>query len=122
VDTNVAYSGSTSTPIYPALQAQDGSFYGTDNNGNMISFSQSGNVIWSVPNDYPQMATADGGVVGASGITFDDQGRANGQIANMPTQSWTRNAYQIDPGLSKYYLHRSITRLASGRKMEQIHR
>jgi len=122
VDTNVAYSGSTLTPIYPALQAQDGSFYGTDNNGNMISFSQSGNVIWSVPNDYPQMATADGGVVGASGITFDDQGRANGQIANMPTQSWTRNAYQIDPGLSKYYLHRSITRLASGRKMEQIHR
>jgi hypothetical protein len=32
VDTNVAYSGSTLTPIYPALQAQDGSFYGTDNN------------------------------------------------------------------------------------------
>jgi hypothetical protein len=66
VDTNVAYSGSTLTPIYPALQAQDGSFYGTDNNGNMISFSQSGNVIWSIPNDYPQIATADGGVIGAS--------------------------------------------------------
>ncbi len=45
VDTNVAYSGSTSTPIYPALQAQDGSFFGTDNNGNMISVSQYGKVI-----------------------------------------------------------------------------
>jgi len=97
VDTNVAYSGSTLTPIYPALQAQDGSFYGTDNNGNMISFSQSGNVIWSVPNDYPQIATADGGVIGASGITYDNQGRPTGQIA-MPIYAWTGDAYQNDPG------------------------
>jgi hypothetical protein len=94
VDTNVAYSGNTLTPIYPALQAQDGSFYGTDNNGNMISFSQYGNVIWSVPNDYPQIATADGGVIGASGVTYDNQGRANGQIANLPIQSWTQTTFQ----------------------------
>src|SRR5580704_5597001 len=97
VDTNVAYSGSTSTLVSPVLQAQDGSFYGTDNNGNMISFSQSGNVIWSVPNDYPQIATADGGVIGASGITYDNQGRPTGQIA-MPIYAWTGDAYQNDPG------------------------
>lgn len=64
----------------------------------MIRFSQSGNPIWSVPNDSPQIATADGGVIGASGITYDSQGRADGQIANMPIQSWTGNAYQNDPG------------------------
>jgi hypothetical protein len=77
------------------LQAQDGSFYGTDNNGNMISFSQSGNVIWSVPNDYPQIATADGGVIGASGITYDNQGRANGQGALPGTPSWQGFMYSV---------------------------
>jgi hypothetical protein len=98
VDTNVAYSGSTSAPVSPVLQAQDGTFYGTDNTySNMIHFSQSGNVIWSVPNDYPQIATADGGVIGTSGITYDNQGRANGQIA-MPVYAWTGDAYQNDPG------------------------
>jgi len=94
-DTNVAYSGSTSTLVSPVLQAQDGSFYGTDNNGNMISFSQSGNVIWSVPNDYPQIATADGGVIGASGITYDNQGRANGQGALPGTPSWQGFMYSV---------------------------
>jgi hypothetical protein len=97
VDTNVAYSGSTPTPISPVLQAQDDSFYGTDNNGSMIAFSSSGNVIWSVPNDYPQIATADGGVIGTSGITYDNQGHADGQIA-MPVYAWTGDAYQNDPG------------------------
>ncbi len=91
-------SATMSKRFVPVLQAQDGSFYGTDSNGNMIRFSQSGNTIWSVPNDYPQIATADGGVIGSSGITYDNQGRATGQIANMATQSWTGNAYQIDPG------------------------
>ena len=94
-DTNVAYSGSTSTLVSPVLQAQDGSFYGTDNNGNMIAFSSSGNVIWSVPNDYPQIATADGGVIGASGITYDNQGRANGQGALPGTPSWQGFMYSV---------------------------
>jgi hypothetical protein len=35
-----------------------------------------GATIWSVPNDYPQIVTADGGVIGASGVTYDDQGKA----------------------------------------------
>jgi hypothetical protein len=79
------------------LQAQDGTFYGTDNNGNMIAFSSSGNVIWSVPNDYPQIATADGGVIGASGITYDNQGRADGQIGTPRTMSWNENFYTDGP-------------------------
>jgi len=65
------------------LQAQDGSFYGNDNNGNMIKANQSGDVKWSVPNDSPQIATADGGVIGSSGITYDKNGHATGQVANM---------------------------------------
>ena len=79
------------------LQAQDGTFYGNGYNG-MIHLDQSGNVNWSVPDDSPQIATADGGVIGASGITYDSQGRATGQIANMPIYAWTGDAYQDDPG------------------------
>jgi hypothetical protein len=44
------------------------------------------------------MATADGGVIATadyvSATTFDQNGNATGQIANMPTQSWTMNEYQ----------------------------
>jgi uncharacterized protein YjdB len=87
-------SNTVSTLVWPALQAQDGSYYGTDDNGNMIHFSQSGHTDWAVPNDSPKIATADGGVIGASGITYDSQGRATGQIANAATQSWTGHSYQ----------------------------
>jgi hypothetical protein len=92
--------GSSTVPsaVWPVLQAQDGSFYGTDNNSDMISFSQSGNVIWSVPNDYPHIATADGGVIGVSGITYDGQGHADGQDDDPPIQSWTWNPYLIASG------------------------
>ena len=72
-------------------QAQDSTFYGAfynAGNGGMVKFDQSGNVIWSVPNDSPQIATADGGVIGYSGITYDSNGNATGQIA-LPIQSWT---------------------------------
>jgi hypothetical protein len=80
------------------LQAQGGTYYGNDDKGNMIRIMQSGQTLWKVPGDYPQIATADGGVIGSSGTTYDSQGRATGQIPNMPIQSWTGNAYQIDPG------------------------
>ena len=84
---------------FSILPAQDGTFYGTDNTySNLIHFDQSGNTIWSVPGDYPQIATTDGGVIGSSGITYDSNGNATGQIANMPTQSWLGYAYQNDPG------------------------
>jgi len=46
-----------------------------------------------VPNEYPQIATADGGVIGVSGITYDSNGNATGQIANMPIYSW-KGAYE----------------------------
>ena len=95
--------------IYPGMQAQDGTFVGyvglgpspgTVTQYNMVAFNSSGSVQWSVPNDYPQIATADGGVIGGSGVKYDNQGRATGQIGNMPTQSYTA-AYAIssDPML-----------------------
>src|SRR5208283_3808731 len=87
----------------PVLQAQDGSFIGQawDDSGNeyMIGFDQGGNLRWSVPNYYPLMATADGGVIATadyvSATTFDQNGNATGQMAQMPTQSWTMNDYQL---------------------------
>jgi hypothetical protein len=86
-------------PINPILQAQDGTSVGivfTTTQSSMIAFDSSGNVKWSVPNDYPYIATADGGVVGASGITYDNNGRATGQVG-LPIQSWTGNAYTDGP-------------------------
>jgi len=94
----LASSNSGSVAFWPVLQAQDGSFYGTDDNGDMVHATSSGSPLWSVPNDSPQLATADGGVISTSGAPYDGQGRATRQIANMPTYAWTGDAYQIDPG------------------------
>ncbi len=88
--------GQTS-PIYPVLQAQDGSFVGAvvlGSSQSMVAFDTSGGMRWIVPNDYPFMAMADGSVVGYSGTIYDHNGRATG-VANLPTQSWTGNGYQI---------------------------
>ncbi len=81
--------GTTGQLLQPVLQAQDGSFYGTDNNGNMVKFDQSGSVQWSVPGDSPQIATADGGVVGASSIIYDSNGRATGQVGSTSSAAMT---------------------------------
>jgi len=83
----------TQSPIWPVLQAQDGSFFGTTYDG-MVGFDATGGVRWTVPNEMPVMATADGGVIGQSGIIYDQSGGATGQMANMPTYSWLQNAYQ----------------------------
>ena len=110
---SVIAQGPTTKLVQPVLQGQDGSFYGTDSDG-MIKFDRSGNIQWSVPNDSPQIATADGGVVGASGITYDNNGRADGQtestvppltncqggscpVADLASsaQSWSQNTYQL---------------------------
>jgi len=90
-----------SSSIIPIVQAQDGTFVGTVsvNQGqqtSMIAFDSSGNLNWSVPNDTPQIATADGGVIGKSGTTYDSNGKANGGIF-LPTLSWTGNAYTDGP-------------------------
>ncbi len=96
VDTSLAFSANLAAGVVPVLQAQDGTFYGTDSTySKMIHFDLYGNTIWSVPNDYPQIAIADGGVVGYSGVTYDNQGRATGQDANIPVQSWTGNFYDV---------------------------
>ena len=100
-------SGDYICPLRTVLQAQDGSFYGTDGAGNMVRLSQSGNVIWSVPNDSPQITTADGGVIGASGITYDNQGHATGQVS-LPVQSWLGNGYQNDPGQAQQVAFQAI--------------
>ena len=63
---------------------------------NMVAFDQAGNVRWMVPNEYPLIATADGGVIGQSGISYDQNGNAIGQISSpLPTYSWGGNSYQI---------------------------
>jgi len=87
----------------PVLQAQDGSFVGITGQdcsvgyGGMVSFDAAGNVRWIVPNDCPQIATADGGVIGQSGITYDQNGNATGMVGSLPTYSWRGNAYQDGP-------------------------
>jgi hypothetical protein len=47
-----------------------------------------------VPNENPQIATADGGVIGQSGTVYDQDGRATGMV-DTPTQSWLGYAYQV---------------------------
>lgn len=61
----------------------------------MIAFDETGTVRWIVANDEAQIATADGGVIGKSGITYDQNGSATGQVGKLLTQSWLGNAYQV---------------------------
>jgi hypothetical protein len=58
----------------------------------MIAFDASGTARWIVPNETPQIATADGGVIAQSGITYDQNGNATGQV-NMATYSWIQQSY-----------------------------
>src|SRR5262249_28290035 len=51
-------------------------------------------VLWSVANEQPQVAIAGGGVIGTSGINYDQNGGATGQITPY-TQSWRGNAYRM---------------------------
>lgn len=85
--------------VVPMLQAEDGSFVGAvwmdSAQYNMVDFDSSGNVLWTVANDQPLIATEGGGVIGQSGTTYDQSGNSTGQIANMPVQSITGNDYQI---------------------------
>jgi len=89
------------TAVIPGVQAEDGSYVGTSYSGDpnnptatMVAFDQSGNVLWTVNGDQPQIATADGGVIGQSGITYDANGNVTGQVG-VPTQSWPGYGYQV---------------------------
>jgi IPT/TIG domain len=93
-------------PVQPILQRQDGNFIGTVGIGpqpgqvtqtNMIGFTPSGGTLFNVPNDTPQIATADNGVIGTSGTTYDQNGNVNGFVPNMPVLSWPSFAYQMAP-------------------------
>jgi len=54
----------------------------------MVAFTASAQRLWNGPNDSPQIATADNGVIGASGTTYDQNGNVTGQ-GNLPgTPSW----------------------------------
>ena len=91
--------GQTAT-VVPVLQAQDGSFVGYAEDGNtgnndMVAFDATGNVRWMVPNEQPQIATADGGVIGQSGITYDQNGNATGQVAVPSQPNWAGQIYTI---------------------------
>jgi hypothetical protein len=87
-------------PVMPDVQLQDGTFIGlaVDDTSTvyMVAFDQAGGVKWSLPNYYPLIATADGGVIASSdwvaATSFDQNGNATGQIANVPTYSW-KGAY-----------------------------
>ncbi len=96
-----------SEPLSPMLQAQDGSFVGSDDNGNMVAFDASGNFLWVVPNETPAIATADGGVIGTSGIAYDSAGKAIWQtgfqigdpwLQGSAQPSWGAQAYSFGPG------------------------
>src|SRR5690348_648768 len=99
---NVGQTGGLVTPI---LQAEDGTYFGTEGgtsdcaNSCMGAFDLAGNVKWSVPGYTPVMATADGGLIAkqlSTGQyeTFDQNGVANGQLASPPTFGWVGTAYQ----------------------------
>jgi len=95
------------TPIIPVVQAQDGSFVGAVGTSpspddwppqyNMIAFDETGSVRWTVANEMPQIATDDGGMIGQSGIAYDQNGNATRQVDAISGQyySWTGNWYGI---------------------------
>ncbi len=94
--------------VVPMVQAQDGTLVGTvwagsddDSAQYMIAFDQSGNVLWTAPNDQPEIATADGGVIGLSGNIYDATGKVVGSIGSVPIQSWTMNQYQFGDSLQQ---------------------
>ena len=98
------------TAVSPALQLADGSFVGSAGfSPNMIAFDAAGNTRWVVPGYNPQMATADGSVIGQAGstfdpgtgsiipgpaATFDGNGSATGRLPALPTYTW-KAAYQV---------------------------
>ena len=102
--TSLASQTVTQQLLTPVLQRADGSFVGlasipgvSGNSGSsMAAFTSAGNILWSVPNDSPVMASADGGVVGLSGNTYDQNGNADG-YASGATQSWSGNSYTDGP-------------------------
>lgn len=83
-------AGQEQIPVIPVLQREDGTFVGTAWIGgyydswnqmtkSMVAFDAGGNILWSVPNEQPEIATADGGVISKSGMAYNQSGSAGGQ-------------------------------------------
>jgi hypothetical protein len=97
-NSQVAMVPEQSYPVQAVLQRADGSFVGTVSStvGNfMVGFTGAGSTLFTVPNDTPQIATSNGGVIGASGTTYDQNGNVDGQIGTPLTQSWSGNSYKL---------------------------
>jgi hypothetical protein len=94
-------TGNPQYGVVPMLQGQDGNYFGVglSTPTSMDHFDQNGNVVWSVPNFTPVIATADGGVIAQSStgqyVTFDQNGVADGMLAELPTYSWIGNWYSL---------------------------
>jgi hypothetical protein len=101
-----------SNPVWPLLQASDGTYFGTaygpsdpstgDSGANLIvAFHQAGQLKYSLPgNDYwpDHVDSADHLVAWSDSrqamVTLDSSGNAIGQSANGLVQSWTGSGYQ----------------------------
>jgi hypothetical protein len=97
-NSQVAMVPEQTSPVQSVLQRQDGNFIGTVSStvgSIMVAFTPSGGTLFTVPNDTPQIATSNNGVIGTSGTAYDQNGNVIGQTTNIPTQSWTGNSYQI---------------------------
>ena len=95
--------------VQPILQLQDGTYVGVATYGLtpfrpstsvMVKFDTSGNILGYAGTGYaPQIATADGGIIASTpsgaALTFDANLNTTGRLANLPTQGWTGNSYQI---------------------------
>ena len=95
--------------LTPVLQAEDGSFIGVMKspvgyavNSYTAAFDASGNIRWSVPNDTPVIAKADGGVIGRSGVAYDRNGGTTGQglLGTTQTQGWFGNVLGTSYGMN----------------------
>lgn len=85
-NTQVAMVPEQASPVQPMLQRQDGSFVGVVSSSVgsfMVGFTPSGGTLFTVPNDSPQIATSNNGVIGTSGTTYDQSGNVTGQNATL---------------------------------------
>jgi len=99
-NSQVAMVPEQTSSVQPVLQRADGSYVGTVSStvGNfMVGFAPTGSTLFTVPNETPQIAMDGGGVIGASGTTYDQDGNVTGQLASLPTQSWRGNSYTDGP-------------------------
>ncbi len=64
-------------------------------NPTIVAYDRSGNYKWLVPGDYPTIATSDGGVIGQSGTTYDQNGNVTGRGDLPGLYSWIGGWYGI---------------------------